>query len=201
MTLQAKTEPAITQLARYVATGQPDYNADVRTTIRHALIDTLGCILAGAREPVARQTLETARNWGAGEAPVYGTGVHLPAPWAAMVNATAAHALEFDDWEVPGNTHPSAVLIPALLAAAASGEHTVSGADIVDAYAMGFEVIARIGEAVNFEHYNDGFHSTATLGAIGAAGGVTRLMKLDAETTANALALSVSQAIGYACQF
>ena len=51
--------------------------------------------------------------------------------------------------------------------------------DIVDAYVTGFEVIARLGEAMNFEHYDAGWHSTATLGAYGAAASVSRLKRLD----------------------
>ena len=49
-----------------------------------------------------------------------------------MVNAIAGHALDFDDWEVPGNTHVSVVLVPAILAASAGCK--LSGEAALDAY-------------------------------------------------------------------
>ena len=69
------------------------------------------------------------------------------------------------------------------------------------AYLAGFEVIARLGEGLNFEHYDAGWHSTATLGAIGAAAGCARLIGLDASETARAMSLACSAATGYTCQF
>jgi 2-methylcitrate dehydratase PrpD len=116
-----------------------------------------------------------------------------------MANAVAGHALDFDDWELSGNTHPSVVIFPALLAVAA--ERPFSGRATLEAYLVGFEMIVRLGEAVNFEHYNKGWHSTATLGPIGSTAAVARLRCLDRIQTAQALSIAVSQAVGYNCQF
>ena len=189
----------ITQLAEFVTEAEIDIDDGVRATVRSALIDTLGCILLGAREPVARQAYDTLAGWGAGPCAVFGTGLKLAPPWAAMANAVAGHALDFDDWELPGNTHPSVVLFPALLAMAA--ERPTPGRAILEAYAVGFEVIARLGVALNFEHYDRGWHSTATLGPMAAAAALARLLGLDREKTAHALSIAVSQASGYTCQF
>ena len=52
--------------------------------------------------------------------------------------------MDFDDWEIPGNTHPTVVLLPALLAVA---NETTRGADLAQAYLAGFEVIARLGQS------------------------------------------------------
>jgi 2-methylcitrate dehydratase PrpD len=199
-TLETKAgATAIALLADFVAGAQFEPTAQVSTTVRAALIDTLGCILVGAREPVARRTREALVAWGTGPGAVFGTGLGLAPPWAALANAVAGHALDLDDWELPGNTHPSVVMFPALLAMAA--ERPVSGAAIVEAYLVGFEVIARLGEAINFEHYDRGWHTTATLGPIGAAAVVSRLIGLDREASAHALSFAVSQASGYTCQF
>ena len=110
----------------------------------------------------------------------------------------AGHALDFDDWEIPGNTHPTVVFLPALLAV--SGQETC-GMDLARAYLAGYEVIARLGEALNFEHYDAGWHSTATLGAPAAAAACARLLGLTTHETANAMSFAVSAASGYTCQF
>ena len=113
-----------------------------RAAVRAAGLDIMGCILMGADHPSARQA-RAALSAYAGEAPVFRAGLSLPAPFAALCNGTAAHAYEFDDWEEPGNTHPSAVLFPALWAMAA--ERGASGEEIATAYGAGFEVIAPAG--------------------------------------------------------
>ena len=190
---------AISQLADFISEAPREYDAGVRTSVQMALIDTLGCALAGARQPWVHQMRDTVADWGFGPCTVLGSTLKLSPPWAAMINATASHALEFDDWEIPGNTHPSAVLFPALLSVAAG--RPTSGAAVLDAYVVGFEVIARLGEAVNFEHYDQGWHSTATLGAIGASAAVARLMGLEHERIMHALSLAACQSVGYTCQF
>ena len=189
----------IQKLARFITS--PDYvlDAQSRATVCDALIDTLGCILVGARQPFIQQIQATLAAWGEGNAPVFGSDMRLSIPWAAMANGAASHAIEFDDWEIPGNTHPSGVLFSAILAVAA--DRPTSGRAVLDAYVAGFETIARIGEGVNFDHYANGWHATATLGAIGAAASVARLTELDEVQTAHALAISVSQALGYTDQF
>lgn len=171
--------------------------------IRDAFIDIYGCMLAGARQPVAIKTLRALQASGQvtdqATARIYGCDRRATPTAAAMLNAVAGHALDFDDWEVPGNTHVSVVLFPAILAASAGTE--LSGARAVDAYIAGFEVIARIGEAINLEHYANGWHATATLGAIGAAAAAARILYLDREKTINALAIASSQALGFNAQF
>ncbi|MEM8862752.1 MAG: MmgE/PrpD family protein, partial [Chloroflexota bacterium] len=189
------------ELAKFVATHEFQPSAATVTTVQNALIDTLGCILVGSHQPVSNKTRRTVSIWGDGPAPAYGTSLKLAPPWAALANGTAGHALDYDDWESPGNSHISTVIFPALLAAAYSTTRSVSGRQIIDAYIAGFEVCARIGEAVNFEHYAKGWHSTATIGAIGAAAAVARLYRLNPKKTKHALAISISQAIGYQEQF
>ncbi|MEM8841286.1 MAG: MmgE/PrpD family protein [Pseudomonadota bacterium] len=168
-----------------------------RETVRWAGIDLMGCVLAGSRHQTARQVRAGCAG-SPGPAPVFGTGQRVAVPLAALCNATASHVQDFDDWEEPGNTHPSAVLWPAIWALAAlrpiDGEHAAT------AYAAGFEIIARLGEALNLNHYNLGFHATATIGTIGAAGAAARALNLDGAQTAHALSLAISQAQGFTCQ-
>jgi 2-methylcitrate dehydratase PrpD len=89
--------------------------------------------------------------------------------------------------------------VPALLALAE--ERGASGRELLDAYIVGLEVLMRIGDAVNMQHYHQGWHATATLGAVAAAAACARLRGLDAGKTAAALGLATSMAGGFKSQF
>jgi 2-methylcitrate dehydratase PrpD len=90
--------------------------------------------------------------------------------------------------------HPSAPLVASLLAA---GELAgASGATLADAYVVGFEIEARLGRTMNPRHYQRGWHCTSTLGAIGSAAAVSRVLGLDARATAHAIAIAASEASG-----
>ncbi|MDH3220296.1 MAG: MmgE/PrpD family protein [Gammaproteobacteria bacterium] len=201
MTQSAET--ALQRIANYISRTPIKPGAQSLGFVRAALTDIYGCMLAGAGQPVARNTRQALINCGQinehAHARIYGTTCHATPGAAAMANAVAGHALEFDDWEVPGNTHISVLLFPAILAA--SCDRALSGQDAIAAYLAGYETIARIGEAINLEHYEQGWHATATIGTIGVAASVSRLMGLDGEQTANALAIATSRALGYNAQF
>jgi len=197
------TESALQRISRHTARVRYQPSAASLGYLRDAFIDTYGCMLAGAGQPVALKTQQALLAGGqihaGASAIVYGTGYRATPGAAALVNAVAGHALEFDDWEIPGNTHVSVVLLPAILAAGAGRQ--LSAQEAIDAYLAGYETVAIIGEAINLEHYERGWHATATVGAIGAAAAVARLYRLDREQTVNALALATSRALGYNAQF
>lgn len=184
-------------IAAFALSAEP--GSKVRLTAQTAVADCFGCILAGANSAVAEKVSKGLSAGASGVVPLYGTDRAMAPGHAALANAVAGHAWDLDDWEEPGNTHPTVVILPACLAAAQVVR--ASGADLLAAYAVGFETIARLGEAVSLDHYARGFHSTATLGAIGAAASVARLLRLRAEQAAHALALAASQASGYTVQF
>ena len=192
----------VNEIARFIATA--NVPEDIQALGRPLIADCFGCILAGATGEAATLVSTVQASLSPGKAPLYGTDIRLTAPAAALANGVAAHLWDLDDWEEPGNTHPTAVILPALLAAAAA-EHDegrpVSGSQILAAYAIGTEMIMRLGEAISLSHYARGFHSTATLGTIGAAAAVARLLGLDTEKAGHALGLSVSGASGYTVQF
>src|SRR5690606_7423958 len=125
--------------------------------------------------------------------------IRLAAPWAALVNGTIAHVLDFDDNFDPPKAHPSAVLCPAIMALAEQEGH--SGAKAIDAYIVGLQILGRIGQGVNPTHRNRGWHATATIGVMGATAACARLMQLDAETCARALSIATSMSSGFMSQF
>ena len=163
-----------------------------------AVSDCIGCILGGADSEVARRV---AKGLGGltGEVPVLGTDDHASPGVAALRMGVAGHSNDFDDWEEPGNTHPTVVMFPALFAA--THLTPVPATEFCAAYAIGFEVIVRLGQALGLSHYKRGFHSTATIGAIGAAASVARVLGLSASEATHAISIAASQAIGYTVQF
>ena len=162
-------------------------------------IDTVAVMVPGALEPVATKIFDTVAPWGAGPCSVFGKEIRLAAPWAALVNGTIAHVLDFDDNFDPPKAHPSAVLFPAIMALAEQEGHT--GAKAIDAYIVGLQILGRIGQGLNPTHRNRGWHATATIGVMGATAACARLMQLDAETSARALSIATSMSSGFMSQF
>ncbi len=155
--------------------------------------------MAGAASDVAHRAAGALAAKEYGDATIYGAGQVASPGIAAVLNAVAGHAFDLDDWEESANIHPTVVILPACLAAAHI--ERVTGEDLVQAYAVGFEVIARLGELLTLDHYKRGFHSTGTIGAIGAAAAVSRLLKLDIRSTTHALSIAASQSSGFCMQF
>jgi 2-methylcitrate dehydratase PrpD len=168
---------------------------EVLERARAGVIDTVGVILAGVHEPVARIAAEiVAEDGGAPVATRLGTGLMTAPESAALLNGIAGHALDYDDVSVTLTGHPSVVVLPAALAAAELAG--ASGAGLLEAYVAGVEVVARLGSAIGPAHYRAGWHATSTLGTLGAAMAAGRVMGLDAGRLANALAIAVSEASG-----
>lgn len=123
----------------------------------------------------------------------------LLAETAALINGVAAHVLEFDDHEILGVTHPSAVLVPALLALA--DREDCQELDFLDAYIAGFETINCLGAVLNPSHYATGWHSTSTIAALGASVACSMLIGNGAEKTVHAFGICCSLAGGTRAQF
>ena len=98
---------------------------------------------------------------------------------AALINGTASHALDFDDCSNTLGGHPSAPILPALWAIAPGA----SGKAFIAAYAAGVECETRLARAVNFHHYEKGWHPTATLGTFGSAAACGASAGADAPTS------------------
>jgi 2-methylcitrate dehydratase PrpD len=178
----------------------PDaWPAEALEAARNAFLDTIGVAIPGAAEPVTGKALATVQAWGEGRCTAIGFGVGLAAPWAALVNGTAAHALGFDDNFDPAKAHASAVLVPAILALAE--QEGASGRACLDAYIGGLQIMGRVGQGVNPAHRNRGWHATGTLGAIGAAAACARLLRLPDREAAYALSIATSMAGGFMSQF
>ncbi|HEU0223559.1 MAG TPA: MmgE/PrpD family protein [Paracoccaceae bacterium] len=187
------------ELAEWAAGPAIPLTPLLRQRATDALIDIIGCMIAGAGDPSTRGVLNAVRSFGAGRALAFGTAERLPGPWAALVSGTAAHALDFDDNFAPAFTHATAVSAPALLVLA--DELDATGERLLDAYVVGLELQARISRLLNPRHYEKGWHATATIGAIGTAGACARLLGLGPAGILAALSIASSLAGGSKAQF
>ena len=180
------------QVAEFIACA-PSLKLDesITSMVRDGFIDTVGVMLAGRLEPVTTIVRQFAENrrCGAGEARVLWEGTRLSARDAALVNATAGHALDYDDVGLMG--HPSVVLVPALLA---EGERLqVSGEQLIRAYVVGYEVWAELIARDQHRHHTKGWHPTAVFGVLASAASVAALRGLDVQHSQNAIGIGLAR--------
>jgi 2-methylcitrate dehydratase PrpD len=172
---------------------------------KKSILDGLGLALSGSKAETWKLIQEYLKPLGfppSRGAAVLGSGVRLPARFAAFANGVAIHVDDFDDTQLASAkdrvygllTHPTVPVLPAALAIAeVEGK---SGKDLLVAYHSGVEVECKIAEAISPRHYEDGFHSTGTCGVFGGAAACAKLKGLDSLHTARAFGVAASQASG-----
>ena len=166
-------------------------------TVKRGFIDCVGVMFAGRNEPVVRLVRENLILGLQQESRLLFTDQKSNSPEAALLNATAGHALDYDDVAIDG--HPSVVLVPAVLA---EGERLrSSGAELIAAYVAGYETWGELASRDADKHHSRGWHPSAVFGAVAAAAAGARLARLDAERTTHALAAAASMAGGLTANF
>lgn len=164
-----------------------------------AMADGFSSMVAGAKDKGVALLRAMANPYGEGSASIIGSRRQAPALWAALVNGYASHAVEMDDNFHPGLAHATASIAPAIWAL--GEELGVSGTNVIDAYIVGTEVMARIGLGIGLSHSAKGWHPTSTIGSIAAAAACGRLLKLDANAMTNAISIACSMSAGSKSQF
>lgn len=161
-----------------------------------AVLDTMGAMVYGARQPWTRAAHAHAlATGGAGPSTIIGTGRSTTPAMAALANGCAAHAFELDDVHEEAISHPGAVVVPAALALAE--ERGSSGRDLLEAVLIGYEAMGRTGIAVGpSSHMLRGFHPTSMSGVFGSAAAAGRLLGFDADQLTQAFGVAVSLASG-----
>jgi 2-methylcitrate dehydratase PrpD len=184
-------------LGRFVSDITLDGIPSAALSVVHTgFADCIATLIAGSIEEAPR-ILHKALSPPPGEATLYLSGPRVPAPEAAWINGTAAHALDYDDVSLRG--HPSTVLVPAILAEAeALGS---SGAEMATAYVAGYEVWAELADRDPDQHHQKGWHPTGIFGAIAAAAACARLRRLDPDQATQAIALGASHSSGLVANF
>lgn len=188
--------PITGEIARFVVEAPPRLGSgELGHLVERALIDTLAVAIAGRNEECVRILHGTVHGESRGGATVWTGGAKLPEGDAALLNGTAVHALDFDDVTDPLYGHPSAALFPALVALAEVEGAT--GAELADAYVIGFQVLCAVADGLPIRaHYSRGWHSTATVGVLGATAACCRLLRLPEDSVRRALAIAASMASG-----
>jgi 2-methylcitrate dehydratase PrpD len=173
---------------------------------KERILDVLGNSLAGRAESNSATDPDQAvermvKSWGGNPtSSVIGSTIKLPAVSAALVNGTLAHILDFDDTHLPSVLHPSASVVPAVLAIAEEVGSTSE--EIIRAVAIGIEISNRIGmasylpEVGNSIFFDKGFHATSIIGTIAAAVSTSILYHLPAAGVANAMGIAASMGAG-----
>jgi 2-methylcitrate dehydratase PrpD len=191
--LQKSPPPSLTaSFAQYWSGARyEDLAPEVVARAKRHLLDTIAAGLAGARTDVVDATagaMRRALEGATGSAVLWGRGESLPAPQAALVNGTAAHARELDDFG--GCGHSGAVVVPAV--AAIADREGIGGAATLVALVAGYDAAGRVTEGAGGyrPHNNRGWHSTGTCGSFGAAAGAAKVLGLDAERYTSALGIA-----------
>ncbi len=180
-------------------TSIPDHHSlEAYDIAEKAFIDAIGCILSGSNSDVSRKTRSAIQDCGIGKSTIMGTDLKLASSWAAFANGVSGNAFDYNDCDLISLSHISVVLFPALIAVAE--EMSSSAKEILDSYIIGVEIIMKVGEVIGSGLFNQGWHPTPILGALGATAACCRLMKLPPEQTASALSLVTSMIGGYNSQ-
>jgi len=187
-------DPALT-LAQHVCqttfAALPD--AAVRATKRD-ILDTLGAALGGSVAPGVAELARVVRHWGGREeSSLWLLGGRVPAPQAALVNATMGHALDFDDtFDRAGSIHPGISTLAASLAVVELCGGS-AGREVVLAVTLGLDVACRVALAATVDR---GWHRTAAMGIFGATAAAGKLLGLSLEQMVHAFGIAYSQAAG-----
>lgn len=186
-------------LARRIGAARfSDLNAATLEQSRLGIADCMACALAGAHDASVHMLAGTFAQE-QGDCALWGREGRAAPHAAALVNATAAHVHALDDTNESMRGHPSVVVWPAV---AALGEKLgASGEDLLLAYCVGVETAAKLGRVVNDHHSRLGWHTTSTLGPIGATAACATLLGLDEDRCAHALGIAASMAGGLRVNF
>ena len=167
----------------------------VRMAKKH-ILDTIGVGLAGVPSDgseIIRRYIESLGCTG-GQASIFGTHQQSIPRFAALANASAMHADDYDDTYHPTRFHPSAPVISAVCAEAEG--NGASGRDVLAAFAVGTEVSVKLSHTIDKQHYLRGFHMTSTCGVFGATAGVCNLRRFSHDETLRAIGIAGSKSSG-----
>jgi hypothetical protein len=176
----------------------PSFNfmtANLAESIIKKFIDTIGITIAGADSPASKIIRESVMNDGCiGGASIIGTSERNSIIHAGFINGVSAHALEYDDL-TPDITHLSSSLVPGCLAVSESLDST--GKQLVESFAIGFEIAGRISLGMkSLAMLDRGFHTPGMIGGLGVTIASSRLMGLDSMAMRMAIGLMSSSGVG-----
>lgn len=189
-------------LARYAASTRfeaiPEH---AREQAKQVILDEMASACLGRRSTAGRLAAAYAASLGGvAEARVLGTALLVPAAHAAMANGTAGHSDDLDGTHVAGG-HPGACIVHA--AVAAGERQRTSGAELINAVVLGYDIGTRVLLACGGMHAVGAQHQLHSdfLYALGAAAAAGRTMALGPQGHCHAMALATFQANGLMAVF
>lgn len=179
------------RLASFVAdTELSDVPRDSQERSKEAIRDFVGVALFGSQHEVGNKVHSYVQSHHPGDdATVLGRGT-ASGTGAALANGSFGHAIDYDDTFESIVIHPTSPIFSAALAATDLVD--ASGAELLAGYAIGVETAYRIGHSTDPSHYKNGWHSTGTIGSIGAAAASSSVMGLTTEAVQRALGIVAS---------
>jgi 2-methylcitrate dehydratase PrpD len=182
----------------FVSMTNDFFPLEAREAAKKSILDTLGNALAGSLQPGVPELLATISDWdGKKQSSIIAYGVKAPAPFAGAINATMAHALDFDDTHEKGMIHPGVVVIPTCLAIAEYiGQ--VSGQELIAATILGTDFMCRLGLAhtPGMPYQKVGWDPTSLYGYFASAATAGRILRLNEGQLVNALGIAYEQSGG-----
>src|SRR3954468_19740270 len=194
--LASDAETLTKALCAHLAAARPDeLSAAALHAARRGVLDWIGCALAGSpHQTISRLVAVLQETGGRPQATVLGRRLKLGLLDAPLTNGQMGHLFDFDDTHMGGVVlHTSSPVLAALFALAERAP--VSGAELMLAYAVGFEAGVRAGRTAP-GHHKGGWHLTGTLGSIAAGAAAGKLLGLDTQRLAYAIGIAATQAAG-----
>ncbi len=184
------------KLIDYLAATQfHDLPKAVVDSTKKFIVDSIGVTIAGSNAPGCREVVNLIKGWGGKpEATIVIDGTKVPTPWAAMANSMLMHALDFDDTLDESALHAHVSVLPSAMAAA-EAVGNVTGKNLINAVALGVDVVCRLGLSTNRPL---SWIRTATCGTFGATVAAAKIMGLDKSALSNAMGICYSQVSGNA---
>lgn len=196
----------------FININYEDLPKDAVEVTKKQVLDLFGVALAGFNAPGIQELLGVVTDWGGKkESSIILCKQKVPAPMAAQVNATMAHALDYDDVHDAAVLHPGVAVIPACMAVAET-KGKVSGTEFITAVVLGVDMICRLTlatwpgydpsspekkeKAFQSERVKQGWHLTTLMGYLAAAGAIGKLLGLDEDKMINAFGIAYHQCSG-----
>ncbi len=181
------------QLAAFVATTTyDDIPPQIRQLARYCFRDHLGVGLLGSQSESGEKMHQYVSVSHKGTTATVLGGETATPQGAALANGTFAHVDDYDDTYESIVIHPSTPVVPAALAAAEAEDS--SAEELLTALVVGTEVLFRVGHSVYPEHYDNGWHLTATVGTFGAAAAAASIYDLSESVIEHAFGIAGSAA-------
>jgi len=202
MKSKAKPEisPVMQEVSAYIAAApRKALPAKVLEKTKHHVLDTLAAMVSGSRLLPGRKAISYAKTLGGkAEAVIAGSRIVTTAATAALANGMLGHADETDDSHAPSLCHPGCAIVPAALA---MGERErASGAALLRAVALGYDIGTRINMSLNAYEFREDGHSTHSFGPMfGAAAAAGSLCGFDERQARHLLSYTSQQASGVSC--